>query len=79
MTRQSGPKDPVYGQDFEAYYVYKSTDPTFEAIKTISDAYGNPLLFKPVAIYDLKDGLKGIHPVRLGSQSRARKRPRCVV
>jgi hypothetical protein len=60
-------KDPVYGQDFEAYYVYKSTDPTFEAIKTITDAYGNPLLFKPVAIYDLKDGLKGIHPVRLGS------------
>ena len=60
-------KDPVYGQDFEAYYIYKSTDPTFEDIKTISDAYGNPLLFKPVAIYDLKDGLKGIHPVRLGS------------
>jgi hypothetical protein len=60
-------KDPVYGQDFEAYYVYKSTDPTFESIKTISDAYGNPLLFKPIAIYDLKDGLKGIHPVRLGS------------
>ena len=60
-------KDPVYGQDFEAYYVYKSTDPTFSEIKTISDAYGNPLLFKAVAIYDLKDGLKGIHPVRLGS------------
>ena len=60
-------KDPVYGADFEGYYVYKATDPTFDEIRTISDAYGNPLLFKPIAIYDLKDGLKGIHPVRLGS------------
>jgi hypothetical protein len=60
-------KDPVYGADFEAYYIYKSTDPTFDEIKTISDGFGNPLLFKPLAIFDLKDGLKGIHPIRLGS------------
>ena len=60
--------DPIYGKDFEAYYVYKSTDPTFEEIKTITDAFGNPLLFKPLAIFDLKDGLKGLHPVRLGSE-----------
>jgi hypothetical protein len=61
-------KDPVYGNDFEAYYIYKSTDPTFEDIKTITDAYGNELLYKPVAIYDVKNGLKGIHPVRIGSE-----------
>lgn len=60
--------DPIYGQDFEAYYVYKSTDPTFEEIKTITDAFGNPLLFKPLAIFDLDNGLKGLHPVRLGSE-----------
>ncbi len=60
-------KDPIYGLDFEAYYIYKSTDPTFNEIKTITDAFGNPLLFKPLAIFDLKDGLKGIHPIRLGS------------
>jgi hypothetical protein len=61
-------KDPVYGNDFEAYYIYKSTDPTFEDIKTITDAYGNPLLYKPIAIFDVKNGLKGIHPVRIGSE-----------
>ncbi len=60
--------DPIYGMDFEAYYVYKSTDPTFEEIKTITDAFGNPLLFKPIAIFDLKNGLKGLHPVRIGSE-----------
>lgn len=61
-------KDPIYGNDFEAYYIYKSTDPTFGDIKTITDAFGNPFLFKPLAIYDIKNGLTGIHPVRIGSE-----------
>ncbi len=60
--------DPIYGNDFEAYYIYKSTEPSFGEIKTITDGFGNPLLFKPLAIYDVKNGLKGIHPVRLGSE-----------
>ncbi len=60
--------DPIYGQDFEAYYIYKSTEPQFNDIKTITDAYGNPLLFKPLAIFDLNDGLAGPHPVRIGSE-----------
>lgn len=61
-------RDPIYGKDFEAYYVYKSTDPTFSDIKTITDAYANPLLFKPEAIYDIKNGLGGIHPVNIGGE-----------
>lgn len=61
-------RDPVYGQDFEAYYIYKSTEPTFNEIKTITDAFGNPLLFKPLAIFDLDNGLKGVHPIRIGSE-----------
>ena len=59
-------KDPIYGRDFEMYKIYKSTDPNFSDIKTISDAYGNPLLFKPLAQFDLKDGLFGSHPIPLG-------------
>jgi hypothetical protein len=66
--RAESSNDPIYGQDFEAYYIYKSTDPTFSDIKTISDAFGNPFLFKPLAIFDLKDGLKGINPVAIGSE-----------
>lgn len=61
-------KDPIYGQDFEAYYIYKSTDPNFDDIKTITDAFANPLLFEPIAIFDLKNGLKGVHPVSIGSE-----------
>lgn len=60
--------DPIYGHDFEAYYIYKSTDPTFNEIKTITDGFGNPLLFKPLAIFDIANGLTGLHPVRLGSE-----------
>ena len=58
-------KDPIYGQDFEMYKIYKSTDPTFNDIKTISDAFGNPILYKPLVQFDLVDGLKGAHPVPL--------------
>ncbi|RMF60472.1 MAG: hypothetical protein D6748_04025, partial [Calditrichaeota bacterium] len=67
-SRAERSRDPIYGEDFEAYYVYKSTDPTFNEIKTITDAFGNPLLFKPLAIFDKKNGLKGPHPVRIGSE-----------
>jgi hypothetical protein len=61
-------KDPIYGEDFEAYYIYKSVDPNFTDTKTITDGFGNPLLFKPIAIFDKQDGLAGIHPVRIGSE-----------
>jgi len=61
-------KDPIYGQDFEAYYIYKSTDPNFDDIKTITDAFANPLLFEPIAIFDKQDGLYGVHPVSIGSE-----------
>jgi len=62
-TDAENSKDPFFGYDFNGYRVYKSTDPKFLDIKTISDAFGNVLLFEPVAIYDKADGLKGAHPV----------------
>lgn len=59
-------RDPIYGFDFEMYKVYKSTDPEFNDIKTITDAFGNPLLWQPLVQFDLKNGLKGAHPVQVG-------------
>lgn len=56
-------KDPFFGEDFNGYRVYKSTDPKFLDIKKVSDAFGNVLLFKPLEIYDNADGLKGPHPI----------------
>ncbi len=67
-------RDPIYGFDFEMYKVYRSTDPEFNDIKTITDAFGNALLWEPLidpsgdrVQFDLKNGLFGAHPVPVGS------------
>lgn len=62
-TEAENSKDPFYGNDFNGYRVYKSTDPKFLDIKTITDAFGNVLLFEPLAIFDKSDNLKGAHPI----------------
>jgi len=59
-------RDPIYGRDFEGYLIYRSTDPSFNSIKTITDAYGNPILWEPIAQFDRADGLAGPHPVQIG-------------
>ncbi len=67
-------RDPIYGFDFEMYKVYRSTDPEFNDIKTISDAFGNPLLWEPLLSstgdkvqFDIDNGLQGAHPVPVGA------------
>ncbi len=49
--------------DFEGYMLYKSTDPNFVDRLLVTDAYGNPVYQRPVAQYDLKNGIRGLHPV----------------
>lgn len=51
------------GQDFEGYKVYKTTDVSFEDILTITDAFGSGTYLQHVEIYDLKNGISGLHPV----------------
>ncbi len=67
-NRAENSKDPIYGIDFEGYKIYKSTDPHFSDIKTIRDAFNNPLLYVPVAQFDLKNGLYGPHPITFGRE-----------
>ena len=55
--------DPIYGNDFEGYRIYRSTDPGFIDAYTITDAYGNITFKEPLAIFDLDDGLMGPHPI----------------
>lgn len=51
-------------QDFEGYRIYRSTDPAFEDARIIFDAQGNPAPWlKPIAQFDLKNGIKGLHSV----------------
>ena len=59
-------RDPVYQQDFGLYKVYRSTDPAFSDIKTITDAFGNALLWEPIVQFDYADGLTGAHPIAIG-------------
>ncbi len=52
--------DPVLRvKSFEGYKVYRSTDPDFSDIFTITDANGSPRGYRPVAQFDLKDGVQG--------------------
>ncbi len=52
------------GETFEGYRIYRATDPAFEDAALITDAYGNPAPFKkPIAQFDLKDGIRGFSPV----------------
>jgi len=70
-SRAEKSRDPIYGRDFEAYKIYKSTEPYWQEIKTITDAFGTPLLLQPIAIYDLKNGLYGPHPVEFGIEGQS--------
>lgn len=58
--------DPIYKKDFEGYLIYRSTDPSFNSIKNVSDSYGNAIFWEPIAQFDYKDGLFGPHPIAIG-------------
>ncbi|MEG8947119.1 hypothetical protein [Rosettibacter firmus] len=49
--------------NFEGYRIYRSTEPNFLENKIITDAYGKPTFRKPIAQFDLVDGVKGLHPI----------------
>ncbi len=51
--------DPVYGYDFEGYAIYRSTDPGFNEIHTITDNMGIATLWEPLAKFDLPDSIMG--------------------
>jgi hypothetical protein len=49
--------------DFEGYRIYRSTEKEFLDTRIITDAYGRATFGKPIAQFDLKDGIQGLHPV----------------
>lgn len=50
-------------EDFEGYRVYRATDPAFLDALKVTDADGNLVFYKPIAQFDLEDGLTGLHPI----------------
>lgn len=49
--------------DFEGYRLYRGTDPLLFDIKTITDVQGNATFYKPIAQWDLVNGITGSVPV----------------
>ena len=49
--------------DFEGYRIYRSTDASFLESLVITDAYGKTTFRKPIAQFDLVNGIKGLHPI----------------
>lgn len=48
--------------DFEGYALYRSTEPEFQDVKTITDAKGDAKYWKPIKQWDLVNGIKGPDP-----------------
>lgn len=46
-------------RDFEGYKIYKGTDPDFSDALLISDGTGQKVFYKPIAQFDLKNGIYG--------------------
>ncbi|MCG8372227.1 MAG: hypothetical protein MI700_01770 [Balneolales bacterium] len=51
------------GFDFEGYKIYRATDESFEEVLTITDGQGSPQFNKPLAIYDIRNGIRDYHPI----------------
>ena len=63
-TRAERSYDPFLREfDFEGYMIYRSTEPNFRDNLLVTDAYGNPVYQRPLAQFDLDNGLQGLHPV----------------
>ncbi len=63
--------DPTLGykKDFEGYLVYRSQEPEFQDIKVITDMRGSPKYSRPIAQFDLIDGIEGPDPVGINGAS----------
>jgi hypothetical protein len=55
--------DPVSGHDFEGYKIYRSTDPGFREVFTITDMLGRKVFHRPIAQFDLDNGNAGAFPI----------------
>jgi hypothetical protein len=55
--------DPIMGRDFEGYKIYRSTDPQFRDMISVTDGYGRLTYRAPLAQFDLNDGYSGFAPI----------------
>jgi hypothetical protein len=51
--------DPITGEDFEGYRIYRSTDPGFNDMTAITDQFGSVAYRRPIAQFDINNGIQG--------------------
>ncbi|MDI6779654.1 MAG: hypothetical protein QME25_05615 [Bacteroidota bacterium] len=51
------------GKDFEGYRIYRVSDPAFQDAQNITTGHGIKKFYTPIKIFDIKNGIKGFHPV----------------
>ena len=51
--------DPILGQDFEGYKIYRSSDPGWNDMKPITNGYGSVIFRKPIAQFDYDNDIYG--------------------
>ncbi|MCF8241631.1 MAG: hypothetical protein K9J16_09615 [Melioribacteraceae bacterium] len=63
--------DPTQGykKDFEGYMIYRSKEPEFNDIKIVTDSKGNAKYWRPIAQFDLVNGIEGPDPVGIQGAS----------
>lgn len=52
-------EDPILGKDFEGYRIYRSTNDDWSDMKSITDVWGTHTFRKPIAQFDLANGIQG--------------------
>ena len=57
--------DPITGNDFEGYRIYRSTDPAWKDMIPITSADGEIIYRKPIAQFDLVDNIKGYSQIAI--------------
>jgi hypothetical protein len=69
-TKSEKSIDPITGEDFEGYVIYRSTRPDFADIQNITDGRGSKFLYEPLkdlagfeAKWDLNNDWIGYHPI----------------
>ncbi|MBK8947044.1 MAG: hypothetical protein IPM32_17490 [Ignavibacteriae bacterium] len=56
--------DPFLNKmDFEGYMILRSREPEFQDVKIITDSKGSEKYYKPIAQFDVVNGIKGPDPV----------------
>lgn len=56
-------EDPILGKDFEGYRIYRSTSDDWSDMKAVTDMWGTLTFRKPIAQFDLKNGIQGKFPI----------------